>query len=163
MLDKNYNGLRGWDLKIGVPKRKNLRCLIWKGHRPNKKDHKQLNMGEITDMDYQNLLSLVKERRSSRRFKPDPIPDDMIHKIIEVARWAPSGANSQPWDFIVVREKELRQEIVQYYKDFLSLYYKIEHTRVYNLGEAPLFLLAIQVHWWHILKAVCNETAANKT
>jgi len=85
-------------------------------------------MGGIADMDYENLLSLVKERRSSRRFKPDPIPDDLIHKIIEVARWAPSGANSQPWDFIVVKEKELRQEIVQYYKDFLSLYYKIEHT-----------------------------------
>ena len=81
-------------------------------------------------MDYEGLLSLVEERRSCRRFKPDPRPDELVHQIIEVARWAPSGANSQPWDFIVVKEKELRQKIVQFYKDFLSLYYKIEHTRV---------------------------------
>ena len=77
-------------------------------------------------MDYEGLLSLVEERRSCRRFKPDPIPDELVHQIIEVARWAPSGANSQPWDFIVVKEKELRQKIVQFYKDFLSLYYKKE-------------------------------------
>jgi 5,6-dimethylbenzimidazole synthase len=85
-------------------------------------------------MDYEGLLSLVKERRSCRRFKPDPIPDEMVNQILEAARWAPSGANTQPWDFIVVKKKEIRQKIVQYFKDFLSLYYRIEHTRVRDPG-----------------------------
>jgi len=44
-------------------------------------------------MEYDGLLELVKKRRSIRRFKPDPIPDGYIEKIIEVARWAPSGFN----------------------------------------------------------------------
>jgi nitroreductase len=55
-------------------------------------------------MNYTSLLDLVQKRRSTRRFKPDPIPDEYIDKIIEVARWAPSGFNQQPWDFVVVRE-----------------------------------------------------------
>ena len=80
-------------------------------------------------MDYENLLSIVKERRSCRRFKPDSIPDDYVNKIIDMARWAPSGANSQPWDFIVVKKKDLRQKISQFVKDFISVYYKLEHTR----------------------------------
>ena len=47
-------------------------------------------------MEYDSLLQLVQKRRSVRKFKPDPIPADYIDKIIEVARWAPSAANSQP-------------------------------------------------------------------
>jgi nitroreductase len=54
-------------------------------------------------MDYETVLELVKKRRSIRRFKTDPIPDDYIDKIIEVARQAPSGFNTQPWEFVVVR------------------------------------------------------------
>ena len=65
-------------------------------------------------MDYDSLLELVKERRSIRRFKPDPIPDNFIDKIIEVARHAPSGFNMQPWEFVVVKKPELREKIVEY-------------------------------------------------
>ena len=64
-------------------------------------------------MNYESLLELVKKRRSIRKFKPDPIPDECVDKIIEVARWAPSGANSQPWEFIVIKKQELRNKIVE--------------------------------------------------
>ncbi|MFO7772970.1 MAG: nitroreductase family protein [Dehalococcoidia bacterium] len=59
-------------------------------------------------MDYDSFLELVKKRRSIRRFKPDPVPDEYVDKIIEAVRWAPSGFNLQPWDFVVVNEKELK-------------------------------------------------------
>ena len=59
-------------------------------------------------MDYDGLLELVKTRRSIRRFKPEPVPDEYINRIIEAARWAPSGFNSQPWEFVVVKKPELR-------------------------------------------------------
>lgn len=65
-------------------------------------------------MDYDALLELVKNTRSIRRFKSDPIPDEYIDKIIEVARWAPSGFNQQPWEFIAVRKPELRKKIAEY-------------------------------------------------
>lgn len=63
------------------------------------------------DSYYDTLLELAKKRRSVRRFKPDPIPDDYIEKIIEVARWAPSGFHTQPWEFVVVKNKDLKDKV----------------------------------------------------
>ena len=50
-------------------------------------------------MDFETL---VHERRSIRGYKPDPIPRDVIHDIIEIAQRAPSSMNTQPWFFHVV-------------------------------------------------------------
>ncbi|MBI4330032.1 MAG: nitroreductase family protein [Chloroflexi bacterium] len=66
--------------------------------------------------DYENLLDLVRRRRSTRRYKPDPVADGDIEKIIEVARWAMSGANAQPWEFVVVKDGNTRAEIFELYK-----------------------------------------------
>jgi 5,6-dimethylbenzimidazole synthase len=64
-------------------------------------------------MHYEDFLQLVRSRRSIRRLKPDPIPDDAVNRIIEAARWAPSGFNTQPWEFIVVRKQSLKDRIVE--------------------------------------------------
>ncbi len=80
-------------------------------------------------MDYESLLELVKKRRSIRRFRPEPIPDEYVDKIIEVARWAPSAANSQPWEFIVIKKEELKRKIVQLIKEDRVLTQKMELTR----------------------------------
>jgi len=80
-------------------------------------------------MDYEGLLELVKKRRSIRKLKPEPIPDEYVDKIIEVARWAPSGANSQPWEFIVVKKEELRDGIVQIIMEQNVFSAKMELTR----------------------------------
>jgi len=69
-------------------------------------------------MDYDSLLEVVKKRRSMGGFKPDPIPDEDINKIIEIARWAPSGFNMQPWEFIVVKKPDLREKIVGYIAEY---------------------------------------------
>jgi nitroreductase len=61
---------------------------------------------------YDCLLDLVRKRRTIRQFKPDPVPDGYIEKIIEVARWAPSGFHTQPWEFVVVKKKEVKDAIV---------------------------------------------------
>jgi 5,6-dimethylbenzimidazole synthase len=61
---------------------------------------------------YGCLLDLVKSRRSVRQFKSDPVPDDYIAKIIEVARWAPSAFHTQPWEFVVIRNPEIKNKIV---------------------------------------------------
>jgi nitroreductase len=65
-------------------------------------------------MDYEDLLELVRNRRSIRRYKPDPIPNDYIDKIIEVARWAPSAFNTQPWEFVVIKNQGFKDEIAKY-------------------------------------------------
>jgi nitroreductase len=64
-------------------------------------------------VDYEGLLELIKNTRSIRRFRPEPIPDEYVDQIIEAGRWAPSAGNSQPWEFIVVKKQELKDSIVQ--------------------------------------------------
>ncbi|GAX60644.1 nitroreductase [Candidatus Scalindua japonica] len=54
--------------------------------------------------------SIIK-RRSIRKFKPDPIPEDKIKLLLESARLAPSGTNTQPWRFIVVRDNATKTEL----------------------------------------------------
>jgi len=58
-----------------------------------------------------DILEIVSSRKSIRRFKPDPVPEEMIDKVLEAARWAPTGENYQPWRFIVVRDQETRNKI----------------------------------------------------
>ena len=50
-------------------------------------------------------------RRSVREFSNDPVPDDVIDLAIEAAASAPSGANMQPWTFVVVKSPEVKQQI----------------------------------------------------
>jgi len=64
-------------------------------------------------INFSSLLTLVKSRRSIRQFVPEPIPDEYIEKILEAARWAPSCKNSQPWEFVVIKKKEIRTKIVE--------------------------------------------------
>ena len=61
---------------------------------------------------YNDLLELVKKRRTNRRFRPDPVPDEAITKIVDVARWAPSGFHTQSWEFVVVRKRNVKDKIV---------------------------------------------------
>jgi nitroreductase len=61
---------------------------------------------------YDFLFDLVKKRRTIRQFKPDPVPDEYITRIIEVARWAPSAFHTQPWEFVVIKNAEIKNQIV---------------------------------------------------
>jgi nitroreductase len=84
-------------------------------------------------MDYEGLAGLVKTRRSIRSFKTDSIPDEDVDKIIEVARWAPSGANSQPWEFIVLKDKAIKDRVVEIVKEYGECSRKVELTRAVDL------------------------------
>ncbi|MGZ4198726.1 MAG: nitroreductase family protein [Thermoleophilia bacterium] len=75
---------------------------------------------------YEEFLEFVKGRRTHRAIKPDPIPDEMVDKLLEAARWAPTGFNMQPVELLVVKDAELRsaiKTIVDGYKndDFFAL------------------------------------------
>lgn len=80
-------------------------------------------------MDYDNLLQLVKKRRMIRRFKTEPIPDEYIEKLIEIARWAPSACNAQATEYIVVKKKETRDKIVELFKQENVTWHHLEWTR----------------------------------
>jgi nitroreductase len=79
------------------------------------------------------FLELVKKRRSIRRFKSDPIPDEDIGKILEAARWAMSGGNAQPWEFILVKDQEKKKKMVEALFEQRKVEHAIEQTRIPEL------------------------------
>ena len=79
------------------------------------------------------VLALLKSRRSIRRYRPDPVPDEMVEGLLEAGRWAPSASNRQPWHFIVVRDPAILQEVAQH-----AAYFFIRWAHV---AEAPLLIV----------------------
>jgi nitroreductase len=59
------------------------------------------------------LMEVIRKRRSVRKYKPDPVPQEDIAYILEAARLAPSWANTQCWHFIVVTDGDTRREIAK--------------------------------------------------
>ncbi len=51
-------------------------------------------------------LEMILKRRSVREYKDEEIPSEVLMKVLEAASWAPSSKNSQPWEFIIIRDKE---------------------------------------------------------
>ncbi len=84
-------------------------------------------------MQIDELIALAKKRRSIRRFKPDPFPDEYIEKMLEVARWAMSGGNAQPWEFIVVKDRTTKDKIVKLLGEAHKATWGIEKTRLEEL------------------------------
>ncbi len=90
-------------------------------------------------MDIDIFLDLVRRRRNMRRFKPDPIPDEYIEKILEAARWAMSGANGQPWEFVVVKDQKAKDRMADSYMEVRKEQFAIEKTRTEELRH-PYFV-----------------------
>ena len=61
----------------------------------------------------QTFVKIIKSRRSIRKFKPDVVSIALIKKILDAARWAPSAHNSQPWRFVVVTDKILKEKLAK--------------------------------------------------
>ncbi len=51
------------------------------------------------------VVECLRRRRTVRRFKNEPVPESVVTKILQAARWAPSSRNQQPWHLIVVRDR----------------------------------------------------------
>jgi nitroreductase len=66
-------------------------------------------------MDPKNLLKIIQTRRSVRVYKTGKVSDEQLQLILEAARWAPSGANTQPWELVVTRDRKKMKRIRQIY------------------------------------------------
>jgi nitroreductase len=51
--------------------------------------------------------------RQARQYKPDAVPDDIVQDLLEIARWTGSSRNTQPWEFILINDKEQLRQISQ--------------------------------------------------
>ena len=67
-----------------------------------------------SDSDYESLMHVIRRRRSVRKFeKGRSVSRETLLRIADAGRWAPSGANVQPWDFIIVEEKKMRDRVIE--------------------------------------------------
>jgi nitroreductase len=100
------------------------------------------------------FLDVLKRRRSIRSgfMKDAPVSDELIQTILEAARWAPSAGNSQPWEFLVIRDLETREKIVEIFKAQMREKIEIEEAargqrRRVNAGldfrHAPVHILVL--------------------
>lgn len=55
----------------------------------------------------------IRERRSVRQYRPDAVPRELIERVLDSARWAPSAVNLQPWHFVVVTQPERRSALAK--------------------------------------------------
>ena len=76
-----------------------------------------------------DFFEVVLTQRSIRRFKPDPVPEEAIWKMIDAAIRAPSGSNLQPWIWLVVRDQAMREMIAREVGEYASSTDMLEKMR----------------------------------
>ncbi len=60
-----------------------------------------------------DVLEAIKGRRSVRAFKNQDVSQELVEKLVDAARWAPSAGNIQPWEFIIVRRPEIKRGLAE--------------------------------------------------
>jgi nitroreductase len=63
-----------------------------------------------------DVFEIIRTTRSMRRLKPDPVPNELIRKILETGVCAPSGGNMQRWRFLVIRDPKVKETVGAFYK-----------------------------------------------
>lgn len=95
---------------------------------------------------YEALMEIVRNRLTSRAFRPDiAVPREHIEMVLEAARHAPSGANAQPWHYIVVTKPEVKKQIADYFvaeqRRRAKLKMKFPTPNYRGLESAPGFIV----------------------
>ncbi len=88
-----------------------------------------------------DAVDQMKKVRQARQYRPDPVPDDVLDELLEVARWTGSSRNTQPWHFIVVTDKQQLRELSQV------------RTAINWVAEAPLAIAIVLNGKSHISEA----------
>lgn len=111
---------------------------------------------------YEALMDVVRNRMTVRAFDPStPIPREHYERILEAARHAPSGANAQPWHFIVVEDQSLKDRIMAYFRDEqvarAKLKMKFPTPDYRGLATAPGFIVVASDMRWVRAFPVLND------
>lgn len=77
-----------------------------------------------------SVLKIIQKRRSLRKYRGDRVPEDVLQRVLEAARLAPSGKNYQPWKFIIVQDKELKEKLAR------------ASAEQFFMAEAPIIIVA---------------------
>jgi nitroreductase len=95
-----------------------------------------------------DVLEAIKTRRSIRRYKDKPVEDEKIVQCLDAARWAPSAMNSQPWEFIVVKDPDVRRRLADI------------HRYGRHMAQSPVVIVILarpMSRYWHGDAAVATQ------
>lgn len=103
------------------------------------------------------VTTAIETQRAVRHLRPDPIPTEVVERLIYAATRAPSGANSQPWEFIAITEPDMRRRLGDIYRSASERVFQTKAAeaadeksrRIYldalhlsgHIGRAPLLIL----------------------
>jgi len=81
-------------------------------------------------MNEMGIYETMRTLRAVRRIRPDPIPADVLHRVLEAATWAPTGGNVQPWRIVAVKDRALKEPLGKLYADRWAAYSKQYRTGI---------------------------------
>ncbi len=88
-----------------------------------------------------DLYQAMSTQRAVRRLRPDPIPEDVLQRVLQAATWAPSGGNVQPWRLVLVRDAAQKRALETLYAPLWSQYIERNRERLqasWNEAEAGM-------------------------
>jgi len=109
---------------------------------------------------------VIRTRRSIRAYRPVPIPEEALNRVLEAVRIAPSGSNRQPWKFLIVKNEELRRRLVTACRNqgfiaeapvvVVACGYNINYNRGGYMGDMSM-LIDISIAFTHLILAARAE------
>jgi nitroreductase len=88
-----------------------------------------------------DVFETIKNRRSIRHYKPDPVDDKTVQTVLEAAHWAPSWGNAQCWRFIVIRDPKIKTEVAEtLYKVKIDNEW-VENAAAGSIKQAPVLVV----------------------
>jgi nitroreductase len=90
------------------------------------------------------LADAMETQRAIRRLRSDPVDDDTLLRVIELASRAPSGANRQPWEFVVVRDPDVKHQLARLNRQAWSVYRRLARWRGRHDADTQKMVAAVQ-------------------
>jgi nitroreductase len=112
------------------------------------------------------FYEVLRTRRSIRSYRPDPVPQDALDRVLEAVRISPSGSNRQPWKFILVKDPSLKEKLAaacgnqEFVGEAPIVVVACGHDIRYNrggyMGEMS-FILDVSIAFTHLVLAARAE------
>ncbi len=82
-----------------------------------------------------DLFEAMSTLQAVRRLRPDPVPDELLRKVLTAATWAPSGGNRQPWRFVAITDAAIKKQLKDLYLPHWTAYEQIGRPHAETLPE----------------------------
>ncbi len=102
-----------------------------------------------------DILEVIRSRRTIRKYSDEPLAPDIVTKLLEAGRWAPSARNNQPWKFIVINNKDIIRDLAsviqtgKYIADVslaIAVVVDPEARRFLESGSAAIYGVMLEAH-----------------